>query len=137
MTERTSQSFPLPENQPMADEMKIPLDPQPSAPAGANPQTANIRIPVNMASITTNYANFFRVVTGTVEEVMIDFGLHTGVVAQGNAEPINVTQRVVMSLPAAKRLLETLARSIAQHEQLFGPVETDPQRRLRQQPGRS
>jgi hypothetical protein len=122
----------------MADEMKIPLDPQPSAPAGAaNPQTANIRIPVNMASITTNYANFFRVVTGTVEEVMIDFGLHTGVVAQGNAEPINVTQRIVMSLPAAKRLLETLARSIAQHEQLFGPVETDPQRRLRQQPGRS
>jgi Protein of unknown function (DUF3467) len=136
MTRRTSQSFPLPENQPMADEMKIPLDPQPSAPAGANPQTTNIRIPVNMASITTNYANFFRVVTGTVEEVMIDFGLHTGVVAQGNAEPINVTQRIVMSLPAAKRLLETLARSIAQHEQLFGPVETDPQRRLRQQPAR-
>jgi Protein of unknown function (DUF3467) len=119
----------------MADEMKIPLDPQPGTSApGVNPQAQNIRIPVNMGSINTTYANFFRVVSGTVEEIMIDFGLHTGVVAQGNAEPINVTQRVVMSFPAAKRLLETLHRSIVQHEQLFGVVETDPQKRLRQRP---
>jgi hypothetical protein len=80
--------------------------------------------------MTTQYANFFRV-TGTFEEVMLDFGLHTGLFTQQGPDAITINQRVVISFPTAKRLLEMLARSVAQHEQLFGQIEVDPQKRLR------
>ena len=110
----------------MADEMKVQLDPTPGGPQ------QGFRIPIRSESLASIYANFFRV-TGTFEELILDFGLHTGLVTQAGPEAIELSHRVVMSYPAAKRLLETLARSVIQHEQLLGPIETDPQKRLRQQ----
>jgi|SRR5262245_41367978 len=110
----------------MAEEpMKVPLDPPHPGPQ------QGIRIPIRTESVTSIYSNFFRV-TGTFEELIMDFGLHTGLVTQTGPEAIEISHRVVMSYPAAKRLLETLARSVIQHEQLLGPIETDPQKRLRQ-----
>jgi hypothetical protein len=111
----------------MADDpLKVPLGPPPAA------QQQGMRIPIRSEGMTSFYANFFRV-TGTFEELIMDFGLHTGLVTPGGPEAIELTHRVVMGYPAAKRLLETLARSVIQHEQLLGPIETDPQKRLRQQ----
>ena len=75
------------------------------------------------------YANFCRV-TGTPEELLIDFGLNTqtfGVPTQ----PIVVTQRIVTNLYTAKRLLDVLQLTLQRHEATFGALETDVQMRAR------
>ena len=75
------------------------------------------------------YANFCRV-TGTPEELLIDFGLSTqtfGVPTQ----PIVVTQRIVTNLYTAKRLLDVLQLTLQRHEATFGALETDVQMRAR------
>jgi hypothetical protein len=69
-------------------------------------------------------------VTGTPEELIIDFGLNpqpTGVPTQ----PIVITQRVVTNLYTAKRLMQVLQMTIQRHESVFGALETDVQRRVR------
>jgi hypothetical protein len=75
------------------------------------------------------YANFCRV-TGTPEELIIDFGLNSqpfGV----PTEPIKVTQRVITNFFTAKRLLHVLQMTIQRHEATFGVLEIDVQRRVK------
>ena len=77
----------------------------------------------------TSYCNFCRV-TGTPEELIIDFGVNSqpsGVPSQ----PIAVTQRIVCNLYTAKRLLQVLQVTIQRHEGTFGALETDVQKRVR------
>jgi len=74
------------------------------------------------------YSNFCRV-TGTPEELIIDFGLNSQ--PSGTpTEPIAVTQRVITNYYTAKRLLHVLQMTIERHEGTFGAVETDVQRRV-------
>lgn len=113
----------------MPDE-QVPLNPEPQA-GGQQPQQQQVTLSINMADLETTYANFFRV-TGTFEEIILDFGLHSGLMTQGGPEPIKVNQRMVLSFATAKRLHAALQMSIARHEQLFGVIETDPQKKMRQ-----
>lgn len=74
------------------------------------------------------YANFCRV-TGTPEELILDFGLNAqpfGV----PTEPVEVKQRIVTNYYTAKRMLQALAMSVQRHEQAFGVLETDVQKRV-------
>ena len=114
----------------MSDEMNIPLNPEPTG-QQAQPQQ-QVTLSINMGEMETTYSNFFRV-TGTFEEIILDFGLHSGLMTQQGPEPIKVHQRMVMSFATAKRLLAALQMSIMRHEQLFGAVETDPQKKIRPQ----
>ncbi|MCE9554698.1 MAG: DUF3467 domain-containing protein [Planctomycetes bacterium] len=84
------------------------------------------------SQIAATYTNFCRV-TGTPEELIVDFGLNT----QGAAtptQPIKLTQRTVMNYYTAKRLLGALQMSIVRHEQAFGVLETDVQKRVSGRP---
>jgi hypothetical protein len=75
-----------------------------------------------------SYANFCRV-TGTPEELIIDFGLNSqpfGMVE----EPVTLTQRIVTNYFTAKRLLHALHLSVQRHEQAFGVLETDVNKRV-------
>ncbi|MCE9554777.1 MAG: DUF3467 domain-containing protein [Planctomycetes bacterium] len=84
------------------------------------------------SQVVAAYSNFCRV-TGTPEELIVDFGLNT----QGAAvptQPIKLTQRVVMNYYTAKRLLGAMQMSIARHEQAFGVLETNVQKRVSPQP---
>ena len=75
-----------------------------------------------------SYANFCRV-TGTPEELIVDFGLNTqpfGV----PVEPVQITQRIVTNYYTAKRMLHALHLSVQRHEQAFGVLETDVQKRV-------
>lgn len=75
-----------------------------------------------------HYANFCRV-TGTPEELILDFGLNAqpyGV----PTEPVQVTQRLVTNYFTAKRMLQALHLSVQRHEQAFGALETDVQKRV-------
>jgi hypothetical protein len=74
------------------------------------------------------YANFCRV-TGTPEELILDFGLNAqpfGV----PTEPVEVKQRIVVNYFTAKRMLQALHMSVQRHEQAFGVLETDVQKRV-------
>lgn len=77
------------------------------------------------------YANFCRV-TGSPEELIVDFGLNPQPVGVPK-DPINVNQRVIMNFFTAKRLLAALQMSVQRHEAVFGVLETDIQKRLRVQ----
>jgi hypothetical protein len=112
----------------MADEH----DPTSGAMVPVPQQPPPMRLEISAQGMTTTYANFFRV-AGTFEELLLDFGFHTGIVVGTTPEPAKVTHRMVMSFATAKRLLGALQAAIQRHEQTFGPVETDPQKRVRRQ----
>jgi len=115
----------------MSDDTKEPIGSNhpPAIPATAAP-AANLRVDLNAASLATTYSNFFRV-TGTFEELVLDFGLHTGAILPGGPEPVKLSQRIVLTFPTAKRLMAALQVSLARHEQVFGNVEVDPQKRMK------
>jgi hypothetical protein len=85
---------------------------------------------VDESKLVAAYANFCRV-TGTPEELIVDFGLNSQPLG-ANDEPVALTQRVVLNYFSAKRLLQALAASVARHEQVFGPLETNVLKRAKQ-----
>ena len=83
----------------------------------------------------SSYANFCRV-TGTPEELIIDFGLNSqpfGV----PSEAVVITQRIVTNYFTAKRMLHALHLSVQRHEQAFGVLETDVNKRVVGRPAAS
>ena len=82
--------------------------------------------------VVSSYANFCRV-TGSPEELIVDFGLNSQPM-NSNDKPVNVSQRIVMNFYTAKRLLHALHVSVRRHEELFGTIETDIQKRVVQTP---
>jgi len=87
-----------------------------------------MQVPVDETHIVAHYANFCRV-TGTPEELIVDFGLNKQV-AGTTPEPIQLTQRIIVNFFTAKRLAAALAMAVNRHEQAFGVLETDVQRRV-------
>ncbi len=88
-------------------------------------------VPVDDSDAVCHYANFCRV-TGTPEELIVDFGLNSQPLGQA-PEKLVITQRIVVNYFTAKRLLGALTMSVQRHEAAFGVLETDVQRRV--QPG--
>ena len=101
--------------------------------AEAEQQPAAQRQPVQLQVKDENaiacYANFCRV-TGSPEELIIDFGLNPQPVGVPK-DPIDVKQRIIVNFFTAKRLLAALQMSVQRHEAVFGVLETDIQKRLR------
>ena len=96
--------------------------------APQQPQEQRARVEVNDKDAVCLYANFCRV-TGTPEELILDFGLNAqpfGV----PTEPVEVKQRIVTNYYTAKRMLQALHMSVQRHEQAFGVLETDVQKRV-------
>lgn len=89
------------------------------------------QLKVDERSINATYANFVRV-TGTPEELIVDFGLNKQVASEA-PDPIQLTQRLVLNFFTAKRLAVALHMAVQRHEGAFGNLETDVQKRL--QPG--
>jgi hypothetical protein len=87
---------------------------------------------VDSSSLSTVYANFCRV-TGTPEELVLDFGLNTQM-APVPSEPVKLTHRLVMNFYTAKRLLGALHMAVQQHENAYGALEVDINKRLRTNP---
>src|SRR5437773_7464125 len=110
----------------MADEPK-PATEQPQPPQQM-PQFA-----VDTSQLSTVYANFCRV-TGTPEELVLDFGLNTQMVATAGGEAVKLTHRLVLNYFTAKRLLGALHMAVQQHEAVYGVLEVDIQKRVRSVP---
>jgi hypothetical protein len=93
------------------------------------PAVQPIQVQVKDDDANACYANFCRV-TGSPEELIVDFGLNPQPVGIPK-DPIQVKQRVIMNFFTAKRLLAALQMSVQRHEAVFGVLETDIQKRLR------
>ena len=100
------------------------------APAAAPQQQQMMQINVDDSNVMALYANFCRV-TGSPEELIIDYGLNPQPVGIPK-DPIQVKQRIIVNYYTAKRLLAALQMSIQRHEAVFGVLETDINKRLRQ-----
>ena len=86
-------------------------------------------ITVNDSEIVAGYSNFCRV-SSTPEELILDLGLNPNPYAPGNTT-VNVSQRIIMNHYTAKRMLQALSVALQRHEQAFGVLETDIQKRIR------
>lgn len=111
--------------------LDAPSEPTSAAPVGPAAQQA---MPIDSAHARTAYSNFCRV-TGTPEELIIEFGLNSQATPVPT-EPIQISDRIVLNYYTAKRLLAALHMSVQRHEAAFGTLETDVQKRVRPAPGR-
>ncbi|MGE3407548.1 MAG: DUF3467 domain-containing protein [Pirellulales bacterium] len=98
-------------------------------PPSGNPSRQQGPVPVTDSHATTCYANFCRV-TGTPEEVILDLGLNTQPFGP-QSEPVQINQRLIVNYLTAKRMLAALQHTVSRHEQAFGPLEMDVQKRVR------
>jgi len=112
---------------------KTEATPQPApvpAPASDPAQAQRTQqMQVDASKAQACYSNFCRV-TGTPEELIIDFGLNSQPMGV-QTEAIHVTQRIIVNYFTAKRLLSALHMSVQRHESAFGVLETDVQKRVK------
>ena len=105
----------------------------PAAPPGTAPPLATQQIACDDSESPALYYNFARV-SGTAEEVILDFGLNLQPFAQG-PQTVRANHRIVMNQFTTKRLLAAISMTIQRHEQTFGVIELDVQRRANQAGG--
>ena len=100
------------------------------APAQAAQQPVQQRQQIQIDDTKANvaYANFCRV-TGTPEELIIDFGLNPQPFGVPTS-PIPINQRLIVNFYTAKRMLHALQLTIQRQEATFGVLETDVQKRV-------
>ena len=97
-------------------------------PQAAGEQQQRPQVKIDDSHAAAAYANFCRV-TGTPEELIVDFGLNPqpfGI----PTEPVPISQRIVTNFYTAKRMLAALQLTIQRHEATFGVLETDVQKRV-------
>jgi hypothetical protein len=113
----------------MAKEMEPAAAEETQAPAQQQQPMQQMQVDVDDTHVIAAYANFCRV-TGSPEELIIDFGLNPQPVGMPK-NPIQVTQRCIVNYYTAKRLLHALSLSVQRHEAVFGVLETDIQKRVK------
>lgn len=126
--------FNLPEPGAEQQEEKTAQQPTPEAQPQQPAGPPRVTVQIDDSKVMASYANFCRV-TGTPEEVIIDFGLNPQPIGIPS-QPITVSQRIVMNFYTAKRMLHALQLTIQRHEATFGVLETDIQKRVRPMPPR-
>src|SRR3954464_12995444 len=112
----------------MAKEMEPAAAEETQAPAQVQQPQQQMQVDVDDTHVIAAYSNFCRV-TGTPEELIIDFGLNPqpfGI----PAEPVAIGQRIVTNFYTAKRLWHALGLALQRHEAAFGVLETDVQKRV-------
>jgi len=107
----------------------IPPAPEAGGEPGAHAAPQRAQVEIDDSKALALYANFCRV-TGTPEELIIDFGLNPQPFGLPT-HPISVTQRIITNFYTAKRMLHALQLTIQRHEAAFGVLETDVQKRVR------
>ena len=109
----------------------MPEQKQPSAELPQGPEGQQQKPPqlfFDDANAVSTYCNLCRV-SGTPEELVVDFGLNPNPYAQGDVH-VKVDHRIAMSYWTAKRLFIALQQSLQRHEQAFGVIELNVRRRM-------
>ena len=111
----------------MADDAKKKEAAAKAQPA-AGGDAEQVRITMDDKEVEASYSNFCRV-TGTPEEILIDFALNPNPFTRQD-QTILLDKRIVLNHYTAKRLLAALQQTVMRHEQNFGVIELNVQRRL-------
>jgi hypothetical protein len=97
---------------------------RPEAQAQADAQGATLR--VHGRDVKTSYANIC-LLFSTREEVFLEFGLALPSAGENQQEAnMLVSDRVIMSPVAAKRLAIALSQALQQYENAFGVIPIEP-----------
>jgi hypothetical protein len=96
-----------------------------SPPRAAAQEMQPINEPAGLAPIYTNFAR----VTGSPEELILDFGLTTDPTGNPHS-PVKISERLVMNYYTAKRLWMALGATLKRQETVFGVLETDVTKRV-------
>ena len=91
-------------------------------------EETQVKITLDDKDVQATYANFCRV-TGTPEEILIDVALNPNPFSRRD-QNVKIDNRLVLNHFTAKRLLAALQQTIMRHEQNFGVIELNVQRRL-------
>ncbi|HWB52974.1 MAG TPA: DUF3467 domain-containing protein [Tepidisphaeraceae bacterium] len=101
----------------------------------AEGQQQGIQVFLDERELKTTYTNAYRIHTAA-EEVVIDLGFNMPNPNPQNAQQpggaqvlFKVTDRIIMSYPAAKRLSASMMQLIKRYEQQFGEIPTQPGQR--------
>ena len=116
-----------------SDDKTIEETPDAQTSAGApapvpQPTQQRPQIEIDDSKAGAAYANFCRV-TGTPEELILDFGLNPQPFGVPK-EPISISHRLIVNFYTAKRMLQALQLTIQRQEATFGVLETDVQKRV-------
>jgi len=109
-------------------------DNEPQAPQGQQAEGTTLR--VRGHELKTSYANIC-LLFSTKEEMILDFGI---AFPSGNREKreadMIVSDRIIMGLPATKRLAIALSQSIQRYENTFGVIPLEQRARPENPPSR-
>jgi len=94
----------------------------------AQPQQPT-EFPVDRSHLASAYTNYCQVI-GLPEELLLDFGLNSTGDSTATT-PVQMNHEVVLNYYTAKRLLNALAFAVNRHENFFGALEVDVQKRIR------
>ena len=101
-------------------------EPRKGSAKGAAPADPNrLRVKWDDANMRSAYANVCNAVS-TREEVVLLFGLNQSWHAGQKDVTVQLTDRIILSPHAAKRLQVLLTQLIKQHEDRFGPLDASP-----------
>jgi len=95
------------------------------------PAAARPTVTMNDSNLLASYANLCRV-SSTPEELILDLGLNPNPYSQTDTT-VQLSQRVIMNHFTAKRLLAALSVTLQRHEQAFGVLEVDVNKRVKTQ----
>ena len=97
-------------------------------------QQRRVQIRVDQQNMTTTYGNAFQS-NATPDEVLLSFGINQAIPSQEQgADPemlLKIETRVVMNWYTVKRLAIQLSQMVRTHEQQFGELELDVNKRIK------
>ena len=108
----------------MAKEKEDQKTPETAAVPGAAGQA---RIVWDSSNVRSVYANVFNIGPGR-EEFVIFFGMNQAWDAEQKELKVQLSERIVMSPYAAKRLAMALTGTVAEFEKRFGPIDVEGRR---------
>lgn len=98
-------------------------NPQETAPeVGADEQRREVTLRIDESDMNSAYSNTFRT-DGSLEEVIIDFGLNRMIPGRQNEMVFKVRNQVILNWRNTKRLALTLANIVRQHEERVGEID--------------
>jgi hypothetical protein len=99
-------------------------DERPETPPAAAAPEARARVRWDDSNLRSSYANVCNV-SGTREEVVLMFGINQAWERGRNEVQVQLTDRIILSPFAAKRLAEVLAGVVREYESRFGALGGD------------
>ncbi|MCK5113786.1 MAG: DUF3467 domain-containing protein [Phycisphaerae bacterium] len=93
-----------------------------------------VQVRIDQRDMTTTYGNAFQS-NATPDEVFLSFGINQAMPAQQEgADPevlLKIESRIVMNWQTIKRLAIQLSQMVRAHEQQFGELELDINKRIK------